>query len=385
MKKCLFIIISLLLLLNINKPSYVAFAEKQVDNIDDVIEKELDAIDFTEIEKYIKDNKIELPKNFSTIIKNIINGEFSLDYSNVFKYFTEIIFSNVKQIMPNLITVIIIALLYKIISTLNGAINEVKDIIYVVMLSCIVTTLLPIINQCIIVAEKTLTNVNNIINVISPIILTLMIASGASVLASIYQPAVIFYGNIISGLITTMILPVIKIIITLNFVTCLFPELKLNGYISFLNSIVKWILGISFTIFSLFISVQGITGGNIDGVTLRATKYAITNTVPIIGGFISGGFNLVVAGSVLIKNALGVGAIILLFYTVASPLLFIISVQLTLKGVSAIISTVSDEKISSMCLSTSKNLSLITTSLLGTVFTFFIFNIIIIVSATSLI
>ena len=385
MKKCLFIIISLLLLLNINKPSYVAFAEKQVDNIDDVIEKELDAIDFTEIEKYIKDNKIELPKNFSTIIKNIINGEFSLDYSSVFKYFTEIIFSNVKQIMPNLITVIIIALLYKIISTLNGAINEVKDIIYVVMLSCIVTTLLPIINQCIIVAEKTLTNVNNIINVISPIILTLMIASGASVLASIYQPAVIFYGNIISGLITTMILPVIKIIITLNFVTCLFPELKLNGYISFLNSIVKWILGISFTIFSLFISVQGITGGNIDGVTLRATKYAITNTVPIIGGFISGGFNLVVAGSVLIKNALGVGAIILLFYTVASPLLFIISVQLTLKGVSAIISTVSDEKISSMCLSTSKNLSLITTSLLGTVFTFFIFNIIIIVSATSLI
>lgn len=385
MKKCLLIIISLLLLLNINKPSYVAFAEKDVDNIDDVIEKELDSIDFSEIEKYIKDNKIELPKNFSTIIKNIINGEFSLDYSNVFKYFTEIIFSNVKQIMPNLITVIIIALLYKIISTFNGAINEVKDIIYVVMLACIVSTLLPIINQCIFVAENTLKNINNIINIISPIILTLMIASGASVMASIYQPAVIFYGNIISGLITTMILPVIKIIITLNFITCLFPELKLNGYISFLNSIIKWILGISFTIFSLFISVQGLTGGNIDGITLRATKYAITNTVPIIGGFISGGFNLVVAGSVLIKNALGVGAIILLFYTVASPLLFIISVQLTLKGVSAVISTVSDEKISSVCLSTSKNLSLITTSLLGTIFTFFIFNIIIIVSANALI
>lgn len=385
MKKCLLIIISLLLLLNINKPSYVAFAEKDVDNIDDVIEKELDSIDFSEIEKYIKDNKIELPKNFSTIIKNIINGEFSLDYSNVFKYFTEIIFSNVKQIMPNLITVIIIALLYKIISTFNGAINEVKDIIYVVMLACIVSTLLPIINQCIFVAENTLKNINNIINIISPIILTLMIASGASVMASIYQPAVIFYGNIISGLITTMILPVIKIIITLNFITCLFPELKLNGYISFLNSIIKWILGISFTIFSLFISVQGLTGGNIDGITLRATKYAITNTVPIIGGFISGGFNLVVAGSVLIKNALGVGAIILLFYTVASPLLFIISVQLTLKGVSAVISTVSDEKISSVCLSTSKNLSLITTSLLGTIFTFFIFNIIIIVSLNALI
>ena len=365
-------------------PTRIAFAEESVD-IDEIIEKELDSIDLSEIDNFIKENNIEIDKNFLTTIKKIIKGELSFDFNNLFNYLINIIFSNVKQVLPNLISIIFIAFLYKIISSFNGVFNEVKDIIYVVMIAFIIATLLPIIDQCLTIAENSLVNVNNIINVISPIILTLMIASGASVTASIYQPAVVFYGNIISGLITNTILPVIKIIIVLNLITCLLPELKLNGYISFLNSIIKWILGISFTIFSLFITVQGITSGNIDGVSLRATKYAISNTVPIIGGFISGGFNLVVAGSVLIKNALGVGAIILLFYTAISPLFFIISINLTLKGVSAIISTISDDKIASVCSSTSKNLSLVTASLLGAIFTFFIFILIIICSANALI
>ena len=384
MKRIFFIILSLFLLISINKPVQKAFAKDEID-IDEIIEKELDAIDLSEIDKFIKDNNIEIDGNFLSVITKIINGDISLDYNNIFNYLVEILFSNVKQVLPNLISIIFIALLYKIISSFNGAIDEIKEIIHVIMVAFIIVTLLPIINQCIDVAEKGLTNVNNIINVISPILLTLMIASGASVSASIYQPAVVFYGNIISGLISNAILPVIKIIIVLNLVTCLLPKLQLNGYISFLNSIIKWILGISFTIFSLFVTVQGITGGNIDGVSLRATKYAISNTIPIIGGFISGGFNLVVAGSVLIKNALGIGAIILLFYTVISPLLFLIAISLTLKGVSAIISTVSDEKISTICSSTSKNLSLIIASLLGAVFMFFIFILIIIYSANALI
>jgi hypothetical protein len=53
-------------------------------------------------------------------------------------------------------------------------------------------------------------------------------------------------------------------------------------------------------------TVQGITSASIDGISIRATKYAISNSIPIVGGFLRDGFDIVIAGSVLIKNAVGI-------------------------------------------------------------------------------
>ena len=49
-----------------------------------------------------------------------------------------------------------------------------------------------------------------------------------------------------------------------------------------------------------------------DGIHIRATKFALNKYIPIIGGYLSEGYNLVFSGGVIIKNGVGLCAIVLL-------------------------------------------------------------------------
>ena len=68
-----------------------------------------------------------------------------------------------------------------------------------------------------------------------------------------------------------------------------------------------------------------------DGLNLKLTKFAIKNYVPILGGYVSEGFDFVYTCSVLVKNALGVCSIIIIVFKILSPVLSIYS-SLSLAG-----------------------------------------------------
>ncbi len=93
----------------------------------------------------------------------------------------------------------------------------------------------------------------------------------------------------------------------------------------------KWIIGFALGLFALFLTVQGIASAQYDGISLRAVKYVISGSVPLVGGFLSGSVDFVLAGSALIKNALGAFAIFLLVGTLLKPLLVFAVFQIFLR------------------------------------------------------
>ena len=103
-----------------------------------------------------------------------------------------------------------------------------------------------------------------------------------------------------------------------------------------IKGIIKWVLGITVTVFSVFLTVQSSATSLFDGVIFKATKYIIGNSVPIVGGFLSGGFDLLTAAGLLIKNSVGLCGIIMLLMQIAGPLILLIAFSLLLKAVGAI-------------------------------------------------
>ena len=142
-----------------------------------------------------------------------------------------------------------------------------------------------------------------------------------------------------------------KISFIFTLLNSLTDDIKFNSFINFFNGLIKTGLGILFAIFTLFITLQGITSASYDGIYLRATKYAISNSIPIIGSYLSGGFDLVVAGSVLIKNAVGVGTLIIIILSILKPITYLICLSIVLKLSASIVEIVSDDKISKSLLS----------------------------------
>ena len=130
--------------------------------------------------------------------------------------------------------------------------------------------------------------------------------------------------------------------------------------------------------------MQGITSATYDGVVRRVTKYAIGNGIPIVGGFLSGGFDLAVAGGVLIKNSLGALGIFLMVSILFEPLLLLISVNMLLRLTAAVTQPFGDSKISDFLGETAGNLQYCTAGLLFTAFLYFLSIVIMICSSEVL-
>ena len=222
------------------------------------------------------------------------------------------------------------------------------------------------------------------VKIVFPLLLTLMAASGGTATAAICQPAVAFFGSTIVSIIVSIVLPITVTIIAFSMASHLTNELKIGKFTAFFKSINKWIIGISITVFGLFFTLQGLTAAHSDGIVRRAVKYALGNGIPIVGGFLSGGFDLAVAGSVLIKNALGSMSIFLMISVVFEPLILLIAVNVLLRLTAAIAQPLGDGKVADFLGETAENLNYCTASLLFTAFLYFLTIVLMITASEAL-
>ncbi|MCL2234788.1 MAG: stage III sporulation protein AE [Firmicutes bacterium] len=313
-------------------------------------------------------------------ITRILSGEISLSYSNFFLYLLQVLGVSVFQFLPLVVTILLITISFSVMNAIKGrfASNSVENIVHFAAVSLIILIVLAQMTFLIVSVQGMISSLRQQMNIVFPILLTMMAASGAQSSAAVYQPSVAILASGVTELITLVILPMFILSTVFTVVGSLSPTIKLKRMSGFLRTVSKWLLGTVFFLFIAFLSVQGITASVYDGVSIRTARFAISRYVPIIGGYLSEGLNLVMAGSVLMKNAVGMTAVILLFVSVAPILINIIVFSLSLHLASALSEPLGDERISSLLSELAKNTKMLVAVVLGVAFLYFIFLVLII-------
>lgn len=345
------------------------------DQLKDNIKEQLENIDLTELEELLSSLE-DMPDNvdFIQMIYDVLNGEYNYGIDNVLEYSLMLLANEAYRAIPTIISVIIIGIFYVLIKNINSD-SLSGGVLNVINLVCVLTVCV-LLGRHIVsffnIAKNTIENIAKINSIMSPIMLTLMVSSGGKISAGIYSPIVAFLSNGTIGLVNSIILPIIGVLIVFTIISNLSDKIKLNRLMEFFQSIIKWLIGLTITIFSIFLTVQGITASTYDGISIKAFKYAISNSVPLIGGFLSGGLEIMMAGSVLIKNSLGIVSVFILFYTVVSPVISMAIFSFLLKFTAGITETIGNGTISSFCTSISKCISYLIAITLMVGFIFFI-------------
>ncbi|MCL2861358.1 MAG: stage III sporulation protein AE [Firmicutes bacterium] len=313
-------------------------------------------------------------------ISRILSGEISLSYSNFFLYLLQVLGVSVFQFLPLVVSILLITIAFSVMNAIKGrfASNSVENIVHFASVALIILIVLAQMTFLIVSVQSMIASLRRQMNVVFPILLTMMAASGASSSAAVYQPSVAILASGITELITLIILPMFILSTVFTVVGSLSPTIKLKKMSGFLRTVSKWLLGTVFFIFIAFLSVQGITASVYDGVSIRTARFAISRYVPIIGGYLSEGLNFVMAGSVLMKNAVGMTAVILLFVSVAPIIIHIIVFSLSLHLASALSEPLGDERISSLLSELAKNTKMLIAVVLGVAFLYFIFLVLVI-------
>jgi len=213
---------------------------------------------------------------------------------------------------------------------------------------CFMLILIPVISLVIAElnhARETITMMTERMDKMLPLLLTLLTALGGNASSAFFHPVVVAASGSMVFLAREVILRLVMCTCAVTAVNHLSDRAHLSRMAQLLRSAVCWLLGVSFTVFLGAMSLQGVCSASIDGVAIRAAKYAVDNFVPIVGGMFSDTMDTLVGCTLIVKNALGVTCALVLLGTVFSPVIRTAAVVFAIKLSAALLEPIAQAEV----------------------------------------
>ena len=362
--------------------AYTSEEQEALDRLEEEVEELLGSLDTDELQAYLNSFDEYRGKDVKEMLASLVTGDFALEYDSLFEAVLGLVWEEGRAMLPAFAVILAVAVLCGILnSAKNGFLQgTMSDIIHFVAYVSVGAVILAVLTNVLQTGFSAIAQLQKQMQIVCPILLTLMAASGGAVSAGVFRPAVAFLSSGICELFTAVVLPTSVVVIALTFAGNLSPEVRCEKLGGLFKSVNKWLIGLTLGLFTLFLTVQGIASAQYDGISLRTIKYLVSGSVPIVGGFLSGGVDLVLAGSSLIKSALGSFSVFLLFATILRPVLLFAAFQLFLRLCAAATEPVGG-KISSFLSSLANDCGFFVAGLLCVAFLYFLTVILLVCSA----
>lgn len=349
------------------------------EDLNNSIIEELSEIDFSGLNSIIEEmnennTNIFSIDNIKSKVYSIISGENAISYSSFFASLFSIFLDLILKYLPMLSLIIAIGVISNLLNGIKGKFNE-KSTSNLIHLVCFMTVVILTIGMITSLSDVSLNAINSMVtqmNTLFPILLTLMVGIGAAASASVFQPIVAIISTYVADFFTYLVLPLFIFSFVFGIINNISDNIKLDKFNSFISSLFKWCVGIVFTLFFAIFTIQGISAGSFDSLSIRTTKYTIRSYIPVMGGYLSDGMDLILSSSILIKNSIGLVGLFLIITTIISPLLEIVVFSLLLKLTSAILQPMGNTKTSNFLMSTSKSITMLSSCIIAVGFMYLI-------------
>ena len=244
-----------------------------------------------------------------------------------------------KLMLAILLPVVLATLLMRLLTPQRGSLFSLSRSV------CFVLILMPVL-LCVFSelehTKKAITAMTQRMDKLLPMLLTLLTALGGSASSAFLHPMVVAASGSMVFLAREVTLRLVMCTCAVTAVNHLSDRAHLTRMAQLLRSAVCWLLGVSFTVFLGAMSLQGVCSASIDGIMLRAAKYAVDNFVPVVGGMFSDTMDTLVGCTLIVKNALGVAAVVVLLGVVLAPLMRTFAVGMGMKRSAALLEPVAD-------------------------------------------
>ncbi len=307
-----------------------AFCE-EADDIGDTLNSYYNDYDFTMVDNLSGEFSAI---RFSDIVSSILNGTFDSE-EMIWQNVINIIMPSVKQITKNAPILLLIILAMGILDGISTNSTELLSHMNVVGNALIAITLISEFAAVFLQASRVFITLSSILDVLLPILTVALVASGAVSTAAVLNPDGAVLSQTVNTIVSNIIMPIIIIVAVLAILEAVFAHDKFNGIVAFGKSSVNWAAGFIFTVYAGIISIKGLVASSYDGISLRTVRYAMNNSIPLVGSLIGDGMNMALACSSLVKSAIGIAGFVLIVLVVASPIVSLIIYMFMLKALIA--------------------------------------------------
>ena len=305
------------------------------------------------IEEFLEESKEFTGEFFQDIdlnsmLEDAIKGE--IDNSSIFTKILGIIEKEFLSILNSIAGILVIIIIHSILKSISESLenDNISKLIYYVQYILIVTIIMINFSDIIKIVEETTNNLVGFMNLLVPLLITLMIYTGNIATSTVLQPILLFLINFVGNIIQTIILPLVLVFTALIIISNISDKIQINKLAKFLKSSIVWFLGIILTVFVGVVSLEGTLSSSVDGITAKTTKTIVSSAIPVVGKILGDAVDTVLGCGIILKNAVGFVGVIVIIGICIIPILKLTILTIAYKIVSAVTEPIADSKISGL-------------------------------------
>lgn len=236
-----------------------------------------------------------------------------------------VIKSAVKFIRPSItkvaglcVNVIAIVLLTSFLQTFTSRTRQMTEIAASVGIGII---LLNPINTLINLGISTVNELCEYGKLLIAVMTAAVAAQGSISTSTALYTGTMLFTSLLATLMAKFIVPLLYVYLCLSILNSAIGEDILKKLSSFVKWLITWLLKIVLYIFTGYISITGVIGGSADASMVKATKLAISGSVPVIGNILSDASETILVSAGIMKSTAGAYGVLAIVATWIGPFL----------------------------------------------------------------
>lgn len=256
-----------------------------------------------EAREYIEDNNITADGG----------GISGLDLKAILKEIAALIAENIKQPAAMFTSLLAVILLTALLSNLGDFKSDSSSFAVFSVVSALASTIIissylsSILNEI----NTAVSSASGFMLTYIPVLAGIIAVGGHASTAAVFSSVMMISIEVLTQITANILFPLTSCLIGISASGGLNKDLKIDKLGDGLKKAVVWGLGLIMTIFIGFLTLQSNITASADSVTLRAARFAVSTSVPFVGGAVSDALSTVKTSVELLKSGVGSFGIII--------------------------------------------------------------------------
>ena len=302
-----------------------------------VIDAQLDSMELSELENAMEEASdaggVFDGMTVNDIVNNLLNGEPVFDSDKIMENLLNLFMMEVKSSIFLGCEILSVCIVMGLLTGFSDSFGrKTVSSLGNVICSCVIIALcMGNFYQTYEYCQDTMDTMTSSMEILLPIMIPLLIATGGVSSGSILSPAMAAAVTGFNFVMQHVILPLVFISALFILINSITEKDYVKKLSVFLRRGAIFLTGFIITVFSGIMAVQGIVTKSADGILINTTRFSLDNFVPIVGGFAADSLEMVMSCVGLIKNAVGLIGIIIILSLLALPVIKILAVAAVYK------------------------------------------------------
>lgn len=318
---------------------------------DESLNSQLQQLDLSQMQQFIDQIEKEVGSyvpdfSLEKMVAQVRSGNVDLDFAGFVKGFLQYFFHELithSSLLGRLVVLAVIcAVLHNLLDALDGSAGKIAySIAYLVLMAIALGSFTGAVK----IAGDAVDQMVAFVQALLPILLTLLAAIGGISSAALLHPFIIAALGLLGTLIKDFVFPVLYFAAVLGIINHISDRFKVSRLSGLLKQVGIVSLGIFLTLFIGFLGLQGVAGAVADSVTLKTAKFMTGTFVPVVGKMFADAVEVVLGTSLILKNAIGMVGIIILFVICAFPVIKILAMVFVYRIAAALVQPIGDSNV----------------------------------------